>query len=111
MSNALTGGNIVRQKNQTDLDQDKQKVDRFELKKQDQTAKNSLFTLQQHLVQSHNTLRYMDSRDSKTKILYSLNYFRAIQKRLMMDLREVGTRERVLGDVVDPLIPCQEADP
>lgn len=29
----------------------------------------------------------------------------------MMDLREVGTRERVLGDVVDPLIPCQEADP
>ena len=53
----------------------------------------------------------MDSRDAKTKILYSLNYFRAIQKRLMMDLREVGTRDRVLGDVVDPLIPSQEADP
>lgn len=53
----------------------------------------------------------MDSRDCKTKILYSLNYFRAIQKRLMMDLREVGTRERVLGDVIDPLIPSQEADP
>ena len=53
----------------------------------------------------------MDSRDAKTKLLYSLNYFRSIQKRLMLDLREFGTRERVLGDVTDPLIPAQEADP
>ena len=29
----------------------------------------------------------------------------------MLDLREFGTRERVLGDVTDPLIPAQEADP
>lgn len=27
-----------------------------------------------------------------------------------MDLREFGTCERVLGDVIDPLIPAQEAD-
>ena len=53
----------------------------------------------------------MNSRDAKTKILYSLNYFRSIQKRLMLDLREFGTRERVLGDVTDPLIPAKEADP
>jgi len=29
----------------------------------------------------------------------------------MLDLREFGTRERVLGDVTDPLIPAKEADP
>ena len=52
----------------------------------------------------------MNSRDAKTKILYSLNYFRSIQKRLNIDLREFGTCERVLGDVIDPLIPAQEAD-
>ena len=28
----------------------------------------------------------------------------------MLDLREFGTRERVLGDVIDPLIPAEEAD-
>ena len=53
----------------------------------------------------------MNSRDAKTKILYCLNYFRSIQKRINIDLREAGTCERVLGDVVDPLIPAQEADP
>jgi hypothetical protein len=48
----------------------------------------------------------MNSRDAKTKVMYTLNYFRSIQKRLMLDLREFGTRERVLGDVVDPLKPA-----
>lgn len=28
----------------------------------------------------------------------------------MLDLREFGTRERVLGDVIDPLLPAEEAD-
>lgn len=28
----------------------------------------------------------------------------------MLDLREFGTRERVLGDVIDPLIPPEEAE-
>ena len=53
----------------------------------------------------------MESRDAKIKIQYSLNYFRAIQKRLMLDLREFGTRERILGDVSDPLIAPEEAEP
>lgn len=52
----------------------------------------------------------MESRDAKIKIQYSLNYFRAIQKRLMLDLREFGTRERILGDVSDPLIAPEEAE-
>jgi hypothetical protein len=53
----------------------------------------------------------MKSKELKTKILYTLNYFRAIQKRLMLDLREFGTRERVVGDVSDPIIPPSEVDP
>lgn len=28
----------------------------------------------------------------------------------MLDLREFGTRERVLGDVIDPVLPPEEAD-
>lgn len=72
--------------------------------------KNSFFNLPLHLVQSFSTLRCMASRDNKTKILYMLNYFRAVQKRLMLDLREFGTRERVLGDVAHPIKPPEEAD-
>lgn len=29
----------------------------------------------------------------------------------MLDLREFGTRERVVGDVSDPIIPPSEVDP
>ena len=31
--------------------------------------------------------------------MYVLNAFRAIQKRLAIELREMGTRDRILGDV------------
>lgn len=43
-------------------------------------------------------LKYLKARDSKIKILYSLNVFRAIQKWLTLELREMGTRDRVMGD-------------
>jgi len=49
----------------------------------------------QHLVVTFNTLRYMESRDAKTRLLYYLNYFRAVQKRFALDLREFGTRDRI----------------
>ena len=39
-----------------------------------------------------------------------MNYFRAIQKRITVDLREFATRERMLGDVTDPLVPPEEGD-
>ena len=106
MSNALTGGNLTDTVGQK-VAGSKSAGKGGPKKKQ---SKTSLFNLQQHLIQSHNTLRYMNSRDAKTRVLYALNYFRAIQKRLAIDLREFGTCERVLGDVVDPLIPPQEAD-
>ena len=60
--------------------------------------KNSLRHLPHHLIHAYYILRHMKSRDYKTQLLYALNYFRAVQKRLMLDLREFGTRERIAGD-------------
>lgn len=40
----------------------------------------------------------MNARENKTKLLYTLNAFRAIQRRLALELREMGTRDRVLGE-------------
>jgi hypothetical protein len=50
------------------------------------------------LINAFYNLRHMKARDYKIKLLYCLNYFRAIQKRMMLDLKEFGTRERIYGD-------------
>jgi len=63
-----------------------------------------------HLIVSYYTLRFMKSRDAKTRILYALNFFRAIQKRLSLDLREFGTRERVDSHLVQPFTYPTEAN-
>lgn len=66
--------------------------------------------MSRHLVTSHYTLRFIASRDAKTRILYTLNYFRAIQKRLAIDLREFGTRDRIEGSISNPFIHSKEAN-
>ena len=43
-------------------------------------------------------LKYLKARDAKIKLLYTFNVFRAVQKRITLDLREMGTRDRVMGD-------------
>jgi hypothetical protein len=45
-------------------------------------------------------LKYLHARDSKIKLLYTLNVFRSIQKRLTIEMREMGTRDRVMGDCI-----------
>lgn len=40
----------------------------------------------------------MNARENKIKLLHILNAFRTIQRRLTLELREMGTRDRVLGD-------------
>lgn len=40
----------------------------------------------------------LSSRDKKNQLLYTLNAFRAIQKRITLELREFGSRDRVMGD-------------
>ena len=63
--------------------------------KQAAMSRSGLRNTAHHLLVSFFTLRYMKSRDNKIKILYALNFARAMQKRLCLDLREFGTRERV----------------
>ena len=65
----------------------------------EEVGKNSLFETTQHLLFAHYLLSAVTARESKTKLLYTLNAFRSIQKRLSLDLREFGTRDRVMGDI------------
>ena len=69
----------------------------------------SLKYLPQHLINAFYNLRHMKARDYKIKLLYCLNYFRAIQKRMALDLKEFGTRERIYGDQVQPYAAPSEA--
>lgn len=55
--------------------------------------------LPRHYIQSMYTLRHMKMKDTKTKLLYVLNFFRAIQKRITLDLREFAGREIVSENV------------
>lgn len=59
---------------------------------------DSLHEIPQHLLFANYLLQVLSARDHKTKLLYTLNQFRAIQRRLTIELREMGTRDRVLGD-------------
>jgi hypothetical protein len=40
----------------------------------------------------------LKTREHKTKLLYTLNAFRSIQKRIALELRELATRDRVSFD-------------
>lgn len=73
-------------------------------------AKAVLRVTPQHLLVSYYTLRFMQSKDSKTKILYTLNFFRSIQKRISLDLREFGTRERMNSYMSQPFIHSSDAN-
>jgi len=46
----------------------------------------------------------LKARQHKTKLLYILNAFRSIQKRIALELRELATRDRVSFDcnIVEP---------
>ena len=58
-------------------------------------------------------LKYLRARDSKIKLLYTLNMFRAVQKRLTVELREMGSRDRVMGDCIflGPMENAKEGKP
>lgn len=57
------------------------------------------------LVKNYYSLRLLKSRDYKHKLLSVINYFRAVQRILALDLKEHVTREKSLGekkDLIDP---------
>ena len=62
-------------------------------------AKNQFSAMPTHLLNSYYLLRHMRTRDIKIKLLSTLNYFRAVQKRLTLDMREFATRDRVMGNM------------
>lgn len=59
---------------------------------------SSIHEIPQHLLFANYLLQCLDAREQKTKLLYTLNTFRAIQRRITIELREMGTRDKVLGD-------------
>ena len=73
-------------------------------------SRTGLKATPQHLLVSYYTLRYMRSKDSKTRILYTLNFYRSIQKRIALDLREFGTRERIDTHLAQPYVHSSDAN-
>jgi len=59
-----------------------------------------LHQIPSHLLLSTYLLQCLKAREEKTKLLYTLNTFRSIQRRITIELREMGTRDRVLGDAL-----------
>jgi hypothetical protein len=64
----------------------------------EEVPKNSLYETSQHLLFSNYLLTCLKARDHKTELLYTLNAFRAVQKRIAIELRELGSRDRVTFD-------------
>lgn len=52
-----------------------------------------------HLIQCYMTLKHMRMRDNKNKLLKVLNFYRSIQKRIVLELREFSGREAVNNKV------------
>ena len=57
-----------------------------------------------HLITAYYTLRYASAKDAKIRLMYSLNYYRSVQKRLALDLREFATRDRMNGFHDNPTV-------
>jgi hypothetical protein len=66
----------------------------------EELSATSLHEIPSHLLLATYLLQTLSAREEKNKLLYSLNSFRAIQRRLVLELREMGTRDRVLGDAL-----------
>ena len=57
------------------------------------------------LVKNFYSLRMLKSREYKQKLLSVVNYFRAVQRILALDLKEHVTREKAIGEKKDLLEP------
>lgn len=104
LMNAVQGGGIASQMGEGRSDTLRKNIP------MPPVSKTGLRMTPQHLLVSYFTLRYMKSRDNKTKILYALNFCRAIQKRISLDLREFGTRERIDSHLSQPYVHSTDAD-
>ena len=76
----------------------KAKADYDQNKPPVELSSTSIHEIPQHLLFANYLLQCLNAREQKTKLLYTLNTFRAIQRRITLELREMGTRDKVLGD-------------
>jgi hypothetical protein len=51
-----------------------------------------------HIAKAFYLLRYLKTRDKKVKIMNALNYMREIQKKLTLEMLELGSRDRINGE-------------
>lgn len=70
------------------------------LMQDDEITKHSLYEVQHHLLFADYLLKCLKARDAKTRLLYTLNAFRSLQKRIALELRQLNTRDRVNLDTV-----------
>lgn len=68
------------------------------LKKEAINGAKLLETTPSHFVKVLYLMQHLKARDHKIRIISYLNYFRAIQRRFALDMREFGSRERVMAD-------------
>lgn len=57
-----------------------------------------LETTPSHFVKVLYLMQHLKARDHKIRLLSYLNFFRAVQRRFALDMREFGSRERVMPD-------------
>ena len=54
---------------------------------------------EEQLIKAYLQLRHLKLLEEKRNLIHRLNYFRSIQRRLALDMREYSTREKAMGDI------------
>ena len=57
------------------------------------------------MTKNYYMLRILETRKNKIKLLQVVNYFRAVQRMLALDLKEHVTREKAVGEMKDVIEP------
>ena len=86
----MTKEEISRMKEERPINKDRIVVD---------STNSYLRKMPAHLVQCYMTLKHMRMRNNKNKLLKVLNFYRSIQKRVVLELREFSGREAVNNKV------------
>ena len=86
----MTKEEISRMKEERPINKDRIVVD---------STNSYLRKMPAHLVQCYMTLKHMRMRNNKNKLHKVLNFYRSIQKRVVLELREFSGREAVNNKV------------
>jgi len=81
---------IVEMRAKRFINQDRKVID---------TMDSELRSLPSHIVQSYMTLKHMRMRDNKNRLLKVLNFYRSVQKRMVLESQDFARREAVNNHV------------